>query len=489
MHTTLPTWLALSAATIIPSVSAFYPYQYDAVNVSPSPSHPQRLSRASNDNRARSATLPLRRIATNLHSRQSNVYNIVSSKKPSQDKSVAIDQDGKDLSYMVAVTFGDSKEEYHLLLDSAASNTWVMGQDCKSEACKTHTLFGKGDSSTLKTDTKAFSMTYGTGSASGTLASDTVHLGSTLSSPLTFGLANNVSDEFRAYPMDGILGIGRGSVNKQDGEIDAPQIMDVLSSSQLIPSKLYGIHLSRASDSLSDGSLDIGHIDESRFSGDLNYLECVDNDTGFWEIPLEGASVDGKDAAMGTVSRTAIIDTGTSFILMPSADAKAIHTPIKDMAQNGESFFVPCDTTASLAFSFNKQSYNISSKDWIGDKVENDSRNLCRSNIIGRQTFGEHQWLVGDVFLKNVYAVFDFEGKRVGFGVKSSDDEASKASASASSGLPTPSASASGVARPSISAAAEKAPQGQASSGVATADLSSSGLALVVAFAAIFMFV
>ena len=35
--------------------------------------------------------------------------------------SVAVDQDGNDLSYMVAVTIGDSKEEYHLLLDSAAS--------------------------------------------------------------------------------------------------------------------------------------------------------------------------------------------------------------------------------------------------------------------------------------------------------------------------------------------------------------------------------
>lgn len=63
---------------------------------------------------------------------------------------MAIDQDGSDLSYMVAVTIGDSKEEYHLLLDSAASNTWVMGQDCTSEACGTHTTFGKGDSTSLK---------------------------------------------------------------------------------------------------------------------------------------------------------------------------------------------------------------------------------------------------------------------------------------------------------------------------------------------------
>lgn len=63
---------------------------------------------------------------------------------------MAVDQDGSDLSYMAAVTVGDSKEEYHLLLDSAASNTWVMGADCKTNACRTHTTLGKSDSSTLQ---------------------------------------------------------------------------------------------------------------------------------------------------------------------------------------------------------------------------------------------------------------------------------------------------------------------------------------------------
>ncbi|EOA92173.1 uncharacterized protein SETTUDRAFT_85375 [Exserohilum turcica Et28A] len=410
MHTPLSAWLALSAA-IIPGATAFYPYHY--AGDSGSSSQPsRRTSRPVSIDNARLITLPLRRIPTSLQSRE-NVYQIVASNKPSQENSVAIDQDGKDLSYMVAVTFGDSKEEYHMLLDSAASNTWVMGQDCKSEACKTHNLFGAGDSSSLKTDTKSFSITYGTGSSSGTLATDTVHLGS-LSSPLTFGLATNVSDEFRAYPMDGILGIGRGSGS--DGDIHAPQIMDVLSSNRLINAKLYGIHLSRAKDGLKDGELDLGQVNPKRFTGDINYIDCVENDTGFWEIPLQGASVDGADAGLSTAARTAIMDTGTSYILMPKDDAVAIHAKIKGQTQNGEAFFVPCDTTAVVQFGFNGQKYNISAADWIGDQVD-QSKNLCRSNIVGRQTFGAHQWLVGDVFLKNVYSVFDFDKSRVGLGV------------------------------------------------------------------------
>lgn len=57
---------------------------------------------------------------------------------------------------MVAVTLGDSKTEYNLLLDSAASNTWIMGQDCDSEACSMHNTFGEKDSSTLKVCNKIY---------------------------------------------------------------------------------------------------------------------------------------------------------------------------------------------------------------------------------------------------------------------------------------------------------------------------------------------
>ena len=145
MHTPLSTWLAASAA-LWPTALAFYPYQY--ADSSTTTSSSKRNTQPSRTD-SRLVTLPLRRVPTSLRSRQ-NAYKIVDSKDPAQKNSVAIDQDGSDLSYMVAVTIGDSKEEYHLLLDSAASNTWVMGQDCKSDACGTHTTFGKGDSSSLK---------------------------------------------------------------------------------------------------------------------------------------------------------------------------------------------------------------------------------------------------------------------------------------------------------------------------------------------------
>jgi hypothetical protein len=234
--------------------------------------------------------------------------------------------------------------------------------------------------------------------------------------------------------MDGILGIGRGA--QVSGSINAPQLMDVLFSARLISSKLYGIHLSRGSDG--DGELNLGAVNKERFSGDLNWSNTVPNDNGFWEIPIAGAGVDGKTVDFG--GRTAILDTGTSFILMPLPDAEKLHNAIPGATRDAETFSVPCDTAATVQFRVNGQVLDIATRDWRGGKL---ASGLCRSNIVGRQTFGDAQWLVGDVFLKNVYAVFDFDAARVGLGVKAKLAVAGGSSVAVGASTARPSASAS----------------------------------------------
>lgn len=299
----------------------------------------------------------------------------------------------------------------------------------------------------MQSQSTPFSVTYGTGSVSGTLASDTLHIGS-LSSSVTFGLANNVSDEFKSYPMDGILGIGRG-----DTASGSAQLMTSLLDAKLISSKLYGIHLSRSRDGLADGELNLGVANKARYAGDLNWLDCAPNETGFWEVSVADASVDG--VRVGLSGKKAIMDTGTSYILMPPADALALHSTIAGFKQDGEAFSVPCDTASALAFVFGTQSYNISTADWLGGKLDSG---LCQSKIVGRQTFDESQWLVGDVFLKNVYSVFDFEGNRVGLGMPPTEDEQSSSSASPTATSTSTTGKASAAASATQTAAVEGGP-------------------------------
>lgn len=148
MRVSLSIWTALAVSAL--PASAFYPYQPNYGDDESAAKVRRKVSTPAS--RANSITWPLRRASV----RRDNIYRIIQSKEPAQENSVAIDQDanadgvGYDRSYMVAITIGDSKEEYHLLLDSAASNTWLMGAACDTKACGTHALFGNEDSSTLK---------------------------------------------------------------------------------------------------------------------------------------------------------------------------------------------------------------------------------------------------------------------------------------------------------------------------------------------------
>jgi hypothetical protein len=232
--------------------------------------------------------------------------------------------------------------------------------------------------------------------------------------PLTFGLANNVSKEFANFPMDGICGMGRlNDVTSNPTGVGAPTLMDALASGGFVSAKQFGIRLSRNSDGLNNGEVNFGGPDQSAYQGSLNYISTVNNTNGFWEIPLQAAGVDGKTAAIQS-KVTALIDSGTSYILIPPSDAVALHANIPDSNHTGgETFTVPCSTTQPITFMFGGKPYNISPKDWIGASVGNGQ---CHSNIVGLQTFGSNQWLLGDVFLKNVYTLFDYDGSRIGFG-------------------------------------------------------------------------
>ncbi|KAF2872608.1 aspartic peptidase domain-containing protein [Massariosphaeria phaeospora] len=311
---------------------------------------------------------------------------------------------------MVAVKIGSSDKEYHFVLDSASSSTWVMADDCEAEPCSLHTTFGPDDSDSLKVDGTPWSVTYGSGTASGITATDTLRIAG-LSPTLSINLATNVSTEFRTQPFDGLLGLGRDETLTSDS---SPQLLTVLAASKLIPAKLYGIHFSRHADGVHDGELNLGAPNPARYDGELNYIPCVAETAGFWEVALDDAGVGASLVNFGP--RTAIMDTGTSFIMMPLADASALHDLVRGSTNSGETFEVPCDTAAEIQFVLGGTTYGISTKDWVGGPLANG---MCKSNVIGRQAFtADTQWLVGDVFLKNVYAVYDYEENRMGFGTK-----------------------------------------------------------------------
>jgi hypothetical protein len=170
----------------------------------------------------------------------------------------------------------------------------------------------------------------------------------------------------------------------------------------LITDSITAFKLARLDDQLNDGEVTFGALDTSKFdSATLVSLDNVNKD-GFWEAAMDAVTVDGTD--VGLTGRTAILDTGTSLIIAPPADAAALMALVPGAQSDGQGgFTVPCTTNASIALTFGGQSFAIDARDIAFLPVSNDLTGDCTAGVSSGQIGGATEWLVGDVFLKNAY--------------------------------------------------------------------------------------
>lgn len=361
--------------------------------------------------------LAIRNVISSLEKRglekRLNNFDILKSDPPTTADSMAVDQDGSDFSYFSEVLFGPRNKSFLLVIDTGSSDIWVPSANCTAQACRNHETYGPNDSNTLVIENRPFEVRYGTGNVEGVVARDDVSFAG-FKINIEFGLSTVVSSDFVNFPIDGIMGLGFPEASQQG----ASTILEVLVKAKLISSKMFSVALSRASDGLNDGVIHFSRIEKSYYTGNMTYSKSISN-LGYWEIGLDDAAVDGKSLGFKGKGRTAIIDTGTSLILLPPDDAYNLHLAIEGARTDGEAFAVPCDTNKTLDMTFSGVTYKIPPIDWVGDPTAPEGQ-YCLSHIISRTITGPNTWLMGDVFLKNVYSSFDFDNSRIGFGKRAS---------------------------------------------------------------------
>ncbi|KAL4785746.1 aspartic peptidase domain-containing protein [Aspergillus varians] len=349
---------------------------------------------------------PLTLDTKSTHVRRDNVYKVVLADKPTSPNTVALHQDGLDYSYFSTVNVGTPGQPVWMMLDTGGANTWLFSSDCTAEPCEMHNTFGGNSSSTVQKTTETFKVGYGSGKVSGNLVKDHLTIAN-INVEMTFGLADSATDDFRDYPIDGILGLGRSN----DTSLGKSAFMDLVKEQADLKSNIVSFHLSRNSDGQRNGTVTFGGVDNTKFKGDIAYTKVAKSSI-HWSIPLDDVSVNGK--ACGFTDKFAIIDTGTSYSLIPPKDAKALHALIPGSKQlSDENYLVPCNSTATVQFNFSGVGYNMSPKDYIGAHLE--SGDGCVSTLIAQAVFGDDLMILGDTFLKNVYSVFDFDNDRIGF--------------------------------------------------------------------------
>jgi hypothetical protein len=277
--------------------------------------------------------------------------------------------------------------------------------------CGPHTFLGSKSSSTFKDTGKPFQVKYGAGSVAGNIITDTISIAGGLQlKDHVFGVATQESVEFSGArtSFDGLIGLAQSTLSNQ--KTLTP--IEALFKNKLVAAPITSYKISRIADLKNDGQITFGGLDQTKFDAKTLVTVKNVNTRGFWESDL-AVSVGGKD--IGLKGRTAILDTGTSLIVAPPADALAFHQAIPGAKSDGRGgFTIPCTTEANVSFTIGGSEFSIDNRDLPFVPVNAaDPTGDCISGISAGQIGGAQEWLVGDVFLKNVYFSHDVEKNTV----------------------------------------------------------------------------
>jgi hypothetical protein len=181
-------------------------------------------------------------------------------------------------------------------------------------------------------------------------------------------VATQETDNFASStssPFDGIMGLARSTISQQR----VPTVVEALATNGLIQHAITSYKLSRRADQKNDGEITFGGLDTSKF--DQNTLITIPNinPLGFWEAQMDKVSLNGQD--LNVVGRSAILDTGTTLLIVPSSDALVIHQAIPGAKSDGNGgFTVPCTTNASPAATIGGKRFAIDPRDLAFEPVD-----------------------------------------------------------------------------------------------------------------------
>ncbi|CAB5387997.1 acid protease [Rhizophagus irregularis] len=329
-------------------------------------------------------------------------------RRASKQDTVILKVEQNDIGYYGKLTIGN--QDFNMILDTGSSNLFVPNKDCISITCTNHNKFDSAKSKTFKIAGNPWSIKFGIGSASGITGIDDIKIGDFVLKQQIFGLANEISDDNANFVPDGIIGLAFDDLNTMN---TSTLTSALVKKNEIKP--IFSFHLSHALDFDDQGTFTLGGVDESKFTGKINFNKVIYPTSatfGLWQINIDDAIVDNQPISF--IGRSAIIDTGTSNILMPENDAASVHNliPGAKYVTDSKLYIIPSNSTTIISFKIGGIVYPIQSKDLCISPVDSFH---CISTILPIEILDANTWLIGVPFLKNVYSVYDMKNKSVGF--------------------------------------------------------------------------
>jgi len=212
---------------------------------------------------------------------------------------------------------------------------------------------------------------------------------------------------FIAAKFDGILGFGYPQISVNGM---TPFFQAALNSGAIKEAK-FAFSLAKDATATSGGELTLGGVDSTKYTGDFTYTPVTTK--GYWQFALDKVTLGGDSVSSAT---KAIADTGTSLLAIPKDQVAAITAKLPGLTKmpTGQ-YTVDCSKVSSmptLTFTIAGKDFALEGSEYVL-KVETE----CLLGIMGIDVPPPRGplWILGDVFLRKYYTVFDYGGNQLGF--------------------------------------------------------------------------
>ncbi|PLW48875.1 hypothetical protein PCANC_07514 [Puccinia coronata f. sp. avenae] len=313
--------------------------------------------------------------------------------------------------YFSEISIGTPPQSFKVVLDTGSSNLWVPSTRCSSIACFLHSKYDCEASETYKANGTEFKIRYGSGSLEGVISNDVLTIGDLTVPDVDF--AESTKEPGLAFAFgkfDGIFGLGYDTISVLHTVPPFYKMMD----KGMLDEPVFAFYLGSADGTKADpngGEVVFGGVDKAHYEGEIFYAPV--RRRGYWEVELKSVKFGDEEMKLHNVG--AAIDTGTSLIALPTDTAEIINAEIGATKSWSGQYTVDCSRIPELpdlTFNFGGKEFTITGEDYILQV-----QGTCVSAFTGLDmppNIGE-LWIVGDVFLRKWYTVYDWGRDAVGF--------------------------------------------------------------------------
>uniref|UniRef100_G3NZN2 Peptidase A1 domain-containing protein n=1 Tax=Gasterosteus aculeatus TaxID=69293 RepID=G3NZN2_GASAC len=334
---------------------------------------------------------------------------------PSPDVPVERLTNFMDAQYYGVISIGTPPQDFTVLFDTGSSNLWVPSIHCSffDLACWLHRRYNSKKSSTFVKNGTEFSIRYGRGSLSGYISGDTVSVAGLPVPGQQFGEAvKQPGITFAVARFDGVLGMAYPSISVAN----VTPVFDTAMAAKLLPQDVFSFYISRDPTAAVGGELMLGGTDPKYYTGDLHYVNVTRK--AYWQMKLSGVDV-GNQLTLCKAGCQAIVDTGTSLIVGPVEEIRALHKAIGALPLLMGEYWINCEKIPSLpvvSFIIGGKMYNLTGEDYVMKETQMGS-SICLSGFMAMDIPppAGPLWILGDVFIGKYYTVFDRAADRLGF--------------------------------------------------------------------------